>query len=239
MRKASKVAILWVLTLAFPSSARADLIELSGGVAGTISAGGVNDFIPSIFPGPQIGGYYGADILFGASSGSTLIFDFFGAEARFINSFEFLDSPVFVHAGAGAAIASTIGSPLASFSPSLVAAGVPPFRFVVNGGAASVLNGANVDDSGGAALGPNFFATCDPFGSIAGSGGTDCSSVYLFLDDGGAGPDDDHDDFLVRVRVSQVPEPGVVALLGLAVAGFARRHFQQKRNARKTSASGA
>src|SRR5688572_14030938 len=96
MRKTSKVMILWALTLAFPSPARADLIELSGGVAGTISAGGTNDFIPSIFPGPQIGGYYGADILFGVSPRSTLIFDFFGAEALFINSFEFLDSPLFV-----------------------------------------------------------------------------------------------------------------------------------------------
>jgi hypothetical protein len=183
----------------------------------------VNAFIPALFPGPTIGGYYGADILFDIPLSSKLVIDFFGAEAGFINSFEFSGSPLFTHPG-GMVIAPSLGLPLGSFSTSMIGAGLLPFAFIVDSGASSVANGSNPDDSGGAVGGPNFFASCNPFGPLAGSGGTSCHSVYLFLDDGGAGPDDDHDDLLVRVTI---PEPATLALLSLGLLGFALRRFQQ------------
>ena len=53
-------------------------------------------------------------------------------------------------------------------------------------------------------------------------------SAWLFWDDSGAGPDDNHDDMLVRAVFSTtrpVPEPGMLALfgLGLLAAGLRRR----------------
>jgi hypothetical protein len=203
------------------SPAEASTIELSGGTAGTIPGGSINDFIPTLFAGPEIGGYYGSTILLDASS--TLVIDFFGAEALFINSFELAGSTLFTNSG-GTTIAPDLSSPFASFSTATLAAGLLPFRFIVDGGAGSVANGSNPDDSGGAATGPNFFATCNPFGTVPGAGRTTCRTVYLFLDDGGAGPDDNHDDFLVRI--SAVPEPATVGMLALGLLGLARRRFR-------------
>ena len=48
-------------------------------------------------------------------------------------------------------------------------------------------------------------------------------SVWLFWDDSGAGPDDDHDDMLIRgvFRPStNVPEPTTLTLFGLALLGL-------------------
>ena len=75
--------------------------------------------------------------------------------------------------------------------------------------------------------GPNFFASCNPFGTSAGSGGRSCSTLYLFLDDGGAGPDDNHDDFLVRMTLTSVPEPTTIGLLGLGLLVLGRRRFNR------------
>ncbi|MGH6954368.1 MAG: PEP-CTERM sorting domain-containing protein [Alphaproteobacteria bacterium] len=214
-----------VLATAWTAPVKGDYIRLSGGTAGVIPGGATNNFISSgLFAGPAIGGYFGAQIQVQVSGGASpdgLLVEFFGAEAGFHNEFNLGSGERFDHPG-GMIIASGLAAPLATYTTSSVGAGLLPFGFDVHSDAASIANGANPDDAAGLATGPNFFASCNPFASTPGSGGRYCDSVYLFLDDGGAGPDDDHDDFLVRITITGavgVPEPGTLALLAFALLG--------------------
>ena len=226
MRRVGSVVLAVAVVSGLGSWAEATPFDLIGGTAGSIPGGAANNFIPGLFPGPQIGGYFGTQILVTVPFGASLLMEFFGAEAGFHNEFNLFGSEVFDHPG-GTIIAPNLASPLGSSSQLLSFVGFLPFSFDVNNNAGSVANGGNPDDSGGTAFGPNFFASCNPFGTSAGSGGRSCSTLYLFLDDGGAGPDDNHDDFLVRMTLTSVPEPTTIGLLGLGLLVLGRRRFNR------------
>jgi hypothetical protein len=87
--------------------------------------------------------------------------------------------------------------------------GIIPFMFKadVNGAKGLLANGSNPDNTG---EGLNFFTSFDsnPL-AIAGS------SLVLFLDDGGAGSDEDHDDMSIRIAVE--PEPGTMTVFGVGL----------------------
>jgi hypothetical protein len=101
------------------------------------------------------------------------------------------------------------------------AAGMLPFNFFVSVGAKVVPNGHAGPGNDDVAF---FFA--DALGNPLPLGGTS-SIAYLLLDDGGGGGsgDNDHDDMIMRLTLTDAPEPGTLAVLGATLAGlgFARR----------------
>ena len=44
--------------------------------------------------------------------------------------------------------------------------------------------------------------------------------AYLLLDDGGGANVNDHDDMIVRLTITEAPEPGTLAVLGMTLAGL-------------------
>lgn len=200
---------------------------------GSIPDGAVNEFLGNYGIGPVEGWYGGNIYLLGGPAQITV--DYFGAEAGFTNSFAgFGGTCTFNHGGG----ISFTGNSLQTCVVNNVASGLLDFSFFSPLGVAA--NGSNPDNSLGNT--PNFFVS---FSNIPGLEGLDnlidLSSpagglvAWLFLDDGGAGDDDNHDDMIVRLRISGgsvgIPEPGTIALLGAALLGLgaARRRPAAKK----------
>ena len=192
MKHLFKVFVVIRFVLALSTSAYALSV-------GTIPGGLSNEFIGAgeLFPGPTIGGYFDAQVyLIGGPA--DILAEYYGAEAGFTNRFDFSDdneSDSFLHSG-GDTSGTTVRD---SFTLHSVISGILKFKFTVNGGAAYVENGdSNLNTSGL----PNFFVSFNPYSSTAG-GPTSGQSVWLFLDDaGGAGDDDNHDDMLVKLSIT-------------------------------------
>jgi hypothetical protein len=96
-----------------------------------------------------------------------------------------------------------------------------PFSFM-NGdpdGPLGVANGANRLPGFGL---PNFFLSIsDPLADPASD--REGHVVVVALDDHGAGPDVDHDDWVGFVRAERVPEPSTLLLVGSGLLAIARR----------------
>lgn len=145
----------------------------------------------------------------------TITVDYFGKEAAFENSFQW----------SGATIATTPSMQVDPWGQRAVAsfddvgAGLLNFAFCTSGG--NTANGA---------IGPGCVTnadndTRDPLGQssigmrIVDGGNT----AWVLWDDGGAGPDDNHDDMIIRLTfqaAEQVPEPATLGLLGLGLLAF-------------------
>ena len=159
-------------------------------------------------------GWYGAN-LYLIAGGSTLIdIEFIGKEAAFTDRF-FLNGTEYIN---------NQTTPVGPVATVAVLPGLITFHFTINGGAPAPTNGANPLPSTNL---PNFYVTLGgPLDTlINGSTPTGGTTAWIALDDGGAGPDDNHDDLVLKLTISggsfQVPDGGAtLTLLGCALIGL-------------------
>lgn len=204
-------------------------------VVGTIPMG-ANQNNQVIAPLTLIEGWYGANVyLIGGPA--TIEAKLIGREAGNTNSFHWGGNQIF---SLGGGTSGTLSAPLAGIDTfNNVASGLLNFEFKTSAGgaAANVKNGENDEPNNNNG---NFFVTftnSTDFNTIdqvknnsTAGGGT---TAWLFYDDLGAGPDDNHDDLVLRLTITSggsftVPEPtslGLVgaSLLGLGIASRRRR----------------
>lgn len=183
----------------------AGMMISASAMAGFIIEGGERDVT-----GPyndvigNVDGFYGATLM--VEEDSEVVFTMVGYEAGWDNYLGTSATGEHIYNKGGAGQAFTVSA--AVFNP-------VDFFFDVRPDTPwqmSVANGDNIAPCAMASCAPNFW-----LGWVDGIEGGD---VWIALDDGGAGPDDNHDDLVVRARVVSVPEPGTISLLVLGLMGL-------------------
>lgn len=241
----STILAVCLLALAIPSTALADTFTVDNiTVNYTNNATNLGDIpgdadnnILGLDEDDAIPAYYGT-YLTTAGSASTPMYitvEYIGKEAGWTNKL-LVNGGTLAFSTATASLGNTVGW-------AQTTSGRIDFQLVTNKGTENAadddtvdntVSGDNPNDVAGTANGANFAVvylasdwTIDNTSPFTGSntiasylthGTVLKAGLYIFLDDSGAGPDDNHDDLVFRISATAVPEPGTLLLMGLGVA---------------------
>ena len=204
-------------------------LAASGAQAAAIGStpAGTNDVIGAVE------GWFGATWYLIAGANTTIDIYYLGFEAGATNSFALNSTTYQTVSNGNTGKSSLFGGTTAPVlvGSSLTAPGLLNFSFTTSlGGGQSVTNATNTLPP----VAPNFFSTVTTCGAnimscvfdttINGSTPSSGNTLLLALDDGGNQIDDNHDDLVMVIKISNggflVPEPATLGLLGAGLVGL-------------------
>jgi hypothetical protein len=225
-----KKCVLLIIAFVFLMVAPVQAVGLSavGGSSGQIPGTFTNELLENFGNTGQLDGFFNASL--SVDGPAIVTFEFWGWEAEALNEFLYMGSPIF-NTTPGTDSSSYPSAPLGTFTPLASVDGILDFSFRTDYGSGSTVTNAspNAPDED-----VNVFISLQKPATNTPEDGT---VAWLFLDDAGyynigAGNvfDDNHDDMLIRVSVSEVPIPAAAWLLGVGLMGLVgmRRKFSQK-----------